>query len=222
MIITDLPNTLWRDALMPAHFDGKLFHVDTGSRESGRRIVVHEFPKKEDPYSEDMGKRAVAFSVRGYCIVYPHDDPSAPSLYQRDYRIARKALQDRLETGGPGVLQLPTLAPMMVKCQRYRLTEDEKLGGYCVFDMQFVEAGVQPFMPQTDTAENLYAQSDVLKNQVASVWAAQRAPVGPQTAIRMQLISRWTGPATNPVRMGLLNRWIKSSSASVVMGPLTF
>jgi prophage DNA circulation protein len=179
--ILDLPSA-WRKDLMPAHFDGKLFHVDSGSRESGRRIALHEFPKKEDPYAEDMGKRAIAFSVRGYVIVYPHDDASAPDLYRRDYRIARDKLQTRLETGGPGVLQLPTFAPMRVKCQRYRMTETEKEGGYCVFDMQFVEAGVQPFMPQTDTVTNLRAQSDALKSQVASVWAAQGKRTGLEAA----------------------------------------
>jgi prophage DNA circulation protein len=172
--IRDLPSA-WRGDLLPASFDGKMFHVDNGSRESGRRIVVHEFPKKEEPYSEDMGRRAVAFSVRGYCIVYPHEDASAPNLYRRDYRIARDELQARLETGATGVLQLPTLAPMKVKCQRYRLTEEDKFGGYCVFDMQFVEAGAQPFMPNTDTAGNLRAQADALKNNLASVWAQQRA-----------------------------------------------
>jgi prophage DNA circulation protein len=184
--IRDIPNTKWRDELMPAHFDGRAFHVDNGSRESGRRIAVHEFPKKEDPYSEDMGKRAISFSVRGYCVVYPHDSGSDLLLYRRDYRDARDALQERLETGGPGVLQLPTLAPMKVVCQRYRLTEDEKLGGYCTFDMQFVEAGVQPFMPTTDTASNLRAQSDAMKNQVAAIWQAQRDLTGISTA-RMQM-----------------------------------
>jgi len=172
--IRDLPSA-WRGDLLPASFDGKMFHVDNGSRESGRRIVVHEFPKKEVPYSEDMGRRAITFSVRGYCIVYPHEDTSAPNLYRRDYRIARDELQTRLETGETGVLQLPTLAPMKVKCQRYRLTEEDKFGGYCVFDMQFVEAGTQPFMPVTDTASNLRAQADALKNNLASVWAQQRA-----------------------------------------------
>ena len=171
--IRDLPNSPWRVQLQPAHFAGMLFHVDSGSRESGRRIVVHEFPKKELPYSEDMGRRAVTFSVRGYCIVYPHDDPSAPSLYRRDYQIARDALQQRLDTGGPGVLQLPTFAPMRVVCQRYRLTEEEKFGGYCTFDMQFAELGVQPFMPQTDTQENLRAQSDALKDQIGATWQAK-------------------------------------------------
>jgi prophage DNA circulation protein len=168
----------WRKDLLPAHFDGKAFHVDNGSRESGRRIVLHEFPKKEEPYAEDMGKRAVAFSVRGYCIVYPHEDASASDLYRNDYRIARNALQARLETGQTGVLQLPLLPPMKVKCQRYRLTEEDKFGGYCVFDMQFVEAGVQPFMPNTDTGANLQAQADALKSNLASVWAAQAKQQG--------------------------------------------
>jgi prophage DNA circulation protein len=176
--IRDQPNLAWRQRLMPAHFAGCMFHVESGSRESGRRIVVHEFPKKELPYAEDMGRRAVQFSVRGYCIVYPHDDLSSLTLYRRDYQIARDQLQTRLERGDPGVLQLPTFAPMRVRCQRYRLTEEEKAGGYCVFDMQFVEMGVQPFMPQTDTAENLKSMSQQLKNQIANTWAQQRAPTG--------------------------------------------
>jgi prophage DNA circulation protein len=171
--IRDLPSA-WRDDLLPAHFDGRMFHVDSGSRESGRRIANHEFPKKEENYAEDMGKQAVAFSVRGYCIVYPHEQGIQPLLYRKDYRLARDALQDRLETGGPGVLQLPTFAPMRVKCQRYRMTEDDKFGGYCTFDMQFIEAGVPPFTPETDTVSNLTQLSNDLKAQVTSIWTAQR------------------------------------------------
>jgi prophage DNA circulation protein len=180
--IHDLPSA-WRNDLLPAHFDGRVFHVESGSRESGRRIVVHEFPKKDTPYSEDMGQKAITFTVRGYCIVYPNDSGGVAaegvgSLYQPDYRIARDRLQTRLETGQPGVLQLPTFKPLMVKCQRYRMAEEDKYGGYCVFDMTFVEAGVQPFMSQTDTGANLRAQSDQLKTQVLSIWAAQRAASG--------------------------------------------
>jgi prophage DNA circulation protein len=196
--IRELPSA-WRERLLPAHFDGRMFHVESGSRESGRRVVVHEFPKKEDPYSEDMGKRAIAFTVRGYCIVYPHDDPSATSLYRQDYQIARDALIERLETGGTGVLQLPTLAPLKVKCQRYRITEEEKTGGYCVFDMQFIEAGVQPFMPNVDTATNLRMQADQLKQQVASVWAAQRAKTGLEDT-RLKFLTGPPPPSTGTQR----------------------
>jgi prophage DNA circulation protein len=179
--IRDLPSA-WRQDLLPAHFDGRLFHVESGSRESGRRIVLHEFPKKDTPYAEDMGQKAISFAVRGYCIVYPSDEAGditgVASLYQRDYRIARERLQERLETGKAGVLQLPTFKPLTVKCQRYRMTEEDKSGGYCVFDMQFVEAGLQPFTPKTDTGENIREQSNALKNQLLAMWAAQRAANG--------------------------------------------
>lgn len=197
---------VWRDRMLPAHFDGRMFHVDSGSRESGRRIVVHEFPKKEDCYSEDMGKKAVQFSVRGYCIVYPHDDSGAPDLYRTDYQIARDKLQERLETGNPGVLQLPTFAPMKVKCQRYRMTEEEKYGGYCVFDMQFVEAGVQPFMSNTDTVGNLRAQGEALKMQVYSTWQDQRARTMDVTA-RLQMVNRLM-QRTAAIRMSMFNSLI--------------
>ena len=63
----------WRSRLMPAKFRGARFHVDTGVRESGRRIVPHEFPKRDVPYAEDMGRRAREFTVRGYIIVYPSE-----------------------------------------------------------------------------------------------------------------------------------------------------
>jgi prophage DNA circulation protein len=157
-----------------------------------------------------MGRRAVSFSVRGYCIVYPHEEFSAPSLYRRDYRIARDNLQGRLEKGGPGVLQLPTLPPMRVVCQRYRLTEDDKTGGYCTFDMQFVEAGVQPFAPQIDTQANLTTQSNTLKGVIAQVWAAQRAATGREYGInnKMQLLHRFTGDSTTPVYLQALNNYV--------------
>jgi prophage DNA circulation protein len=131
----------WRDALLPASYDGNEFFVDVGSRESGNRLVVHSFPKKDQPYVENMGRRPIEFRVRGYVI---------QSSRQPDYRPARDALQGRLEqgmAGKAGSLQLPTMRPMQVIIQTYRLTEEERLGGYCVFDMHFVESGAAPFKP---------------------------------------------------------------------------
>ena len=68
-------------------------------------------------------------------------------LYMRDYRIARNILQERLDTGGAGTLQLPTFRPVRVVCQHYRMRKKQKLGGYVTFDMQFVEVGAPPFRP---------------------------------------------------------------------------
>jgi prophage DNA circulation protein len=165
--IRDISNP-WRDQLLPASFDGNEFHVEAGSRENGRRIVMHEFPKKEFPYAEDMGRRAVEFSVRGYCIQFMMD-LGGSSLYRRDYRIARDLLQERLDTGGAGKLQLPTMRPLVVVCPRYRLTEEERLGGYCVFDMTFSEFGIPPNEPDPSTRDKLLAAASAMQSRVLTV-----------------------------------------------------
>jgi prophage DNA circulation protein len=157
----------WRDDLLPASYGNAMFHVATASKENGRRIVLHQFPKREQPYAEDMGRKAIEFSVRGYCITFMQD--TDVPLYRRDYRIARDILQGQLETGGDHILQLPTLDPMRVVCPSWRLTEEERFGGYCVFDMQFQEFGRPPFKPNQDSRELLNNMSTQMKQRVLQV-----------------------------------------------------
>lgn len=166
--IFDVP-TAWRNELMPASYNDARFHCEVNTRQSGRRIVEHEFPKKELPYAEDMGRQARDFTVRGYCIVYPYD--SEIVLFRRDYRQARNLLIDALEREGPGVLQLPTQPPQLVVCSRYRITEEERMGGYCVFDMQFLEYGIDPqrWAPSLDTAGRLTGAAGNMRDQAKRV-----------------------------------------------------
>jgi prophage DNA circulation protein len=159
----------WRARLLPAHFAGKMFHVEAGSRESGRRIVTHSFPKKDLPYSEDMGRRAIEFSVRGYFVQFVTD---ANKLFQRDYTIPRNELQERLEQGGAGTLQLPFQRPLTVVCTRFRMSEESRLGGYVAFDMTFVELGAPPFTPSIDSQQQLLQQSQDLRDYVLSTLVA--------------------------------------------------
>jgi prophage DNA circulation protein len=142
-VITKLESGIaWRTNWKPAMFRNARFHVDTGVRESGRRIVTHEFPKRDTPYAEDMGRRAREFTIRGYIIVYPREGET--DLQRKNYIPARDKLIEALEVEGPAVLQLPLLGQMNVACTRYRITEENKLGGFCVFDMSFVEYGLAP------------------------------------------------------------------------------
>jgi prophage DNA circulation protein len=130
---------------MPASFRTAQFHVEVGSHESGRRIVLHEFPKRDMPYAEDMGRRAYDITVRAYCVAYPFD--TNRPLYQRDYRVPRNLLIRELETEGAGILQLPSLRPVSVVVQRYRVTEEQKAGGFCMFDISFIESGQAALAP---------------------------------------------------------------------------
>jgi prophage DNA circulation protein len=162
------PRTQWRDELLPATFAGQQFHCEANSREGGQRAVTHEFPKRDLPYTETMGRRAMEFTIRGYCIAYPFD--TTYPLYRRDYRKPRDNLINVLDSGQPGILQLPTQAPMWVVCSRYRMNEEERFGGYCVFDMSFIEYG-KTQNPAPDVTAQLLAASQKLVQRTKDVLA---------------------------------------------------
>jgi len=109
-----------------------------------------------------MGRRAKSFGLRGYIIVYPHDEDNNP-LYKTDYRIQRDLLRNALEREGPGALILPTAKDVeFAVCTNYKLTEESRFGGFCVFDMTFVESGIDPqqIEPNDDTRGKLNDAAD--------------------------------------------------------------
>lgn len=117
---------------MPASFAGRQFHVETGGKTSGRRIALHEYPKRDTPYTEDMGRRVYRFTLTGYLITSPS---------QPDYRPARDALLAACDNPGRGVLQHPTLGTLNVICEMYYVQEMRQRGGYCQVDFTFIEIG---------------------------------------------------------------------------------
>lgn len=128
----------WRDIILsaPASFAGIIFHVENGGRASGRRTVVHEYPKRDDPYAEDMGKAAVRFQFSGY-LIYRPDNP----FYE--YTAQRVRLYNALESSSGGKLVHPVFAPggIDAQCERYSMSETRERGGYTQFEMAFVEVG---------------------------------------------------------------------------------
>ena len=78
--------------LREASFRGARFEVDEVEASGGRRVVLHEYPLRDTPYSEDLGRRAREFSVRGYII--------QGRTY--DYASARADVLKALEAYGPG------------------------------------------------------------------------------------------------------------------------
>jgi prophage DNA circulation protein len=137
--ISDISNP-WRDILLgqPASFRGVIFHVESGSRSSGRRGVIHEYPKRNDPYAEDMGRVARRFQFSGYLIYRPSNP-----VYE--YTSQRKLLYEALEEDDVATLVHPVFAPggISALCERFTMTESRERGGYTQFEMQFAEAGTQ-------------------------------------------------------------------------------
>jgi prophage DNA circulation protein len=132
--ISDIRNP-WRDRYQTASFRGAMFHVETEQRHGGHRAVVHEYPKRNMPYAEDMGRAAVRFAVQGYLI--------GPN-----YLDLKDALINALEQDGPGTLRLPLPyqgQDMEVMVINYGITESRERGGMCGVEMDFVEAGKPGF-----------------------------------------------------------------------------
>jgi prophage DNA circulation protein len=143
-------------------FRGAEFKVDANSRGSGRRAVVHEFPKRDKPYAEDMGRRARRFPITGY-VIGPF------------YKEFRDDLMAALEAEGPGLLILPTLGEYMVQVEQYTVRETRQAGGYAEFEMAFVEAGEAAFANIEDTAARAGAAAADLQKQTVSTSKAEMA-----------------------------------------------
>ena len=131
--IRDLHNP-WRDSLIPASFRGALFHVETSSRSSGRRTVVHQYPKRNVPYSEDMGREAIKWSFTAYLILRDKGFPG--NLVTQTAQLI-----GALEQDDAGILIHPFLGTMLVMCEKYSYSDSRPRGGYVEFVMTFVEAG---------------------------------------------------------------------------------
>ena len=100
--------------LREASFRGARFEVDDVEASGGRRVVLHEYPLRDTPYSEDLGRRAREFSVRGYII--------QGRTY--DYASARADVLKALEAYGPGELVHPWHGEVSVVVDDYRIHAD--------------------------------------------------------------------------------------------------
>src|SRR5262245_59263736 len=103
----------WRERLRPASFRNAIFHVEVGGKTSGRRIALHEYPKRDTPFAEDMGRRTRVYDITGYVIEWDRQ-------LGRDYTKPRDTLIEALEKEGPATLIHPTLHDdLKVVCERY-------------------------------------------------------------------------------------------------------
>jgi prophage DNA circulation protein len=145
----------WRQQLQRASFRGVPFYVKSADTEEGRRGVLHEYPLRDDPYVEDMGRKAGEFSLEAFVV-------------GDDYFKARDALRAALKQPGPGELIHPTLGRMQVSLvASYRFVEslvDE--GGVARFSLRFTESqpNQQP-TADTNTAAVVDAQADAAMGQ---------------------------------------------------------
>jgi prophage DNA circulation protein len=137
--------------LVGASFRGVPFLVESSERSGGRRVQVHEFPLRDDPFAEDLGRKARTFRIDGYVI-------------GDDYLTKRDALQVALEdVAGPGEFVDPFHGVKRAMCVGLSVRSTRAEGGIAMFAIEFTETPAQAPTPTevVDSAEQVADHADV-------------------------------------------------------------
>lgn len=119
----------WQERLRKASFRGVDFYVDDDNTyESGRRLINHEFPNRDIPFSEDLGRKQRKFDFSAYLI-------------GEDYDLQRNRLINALELKGPGALVHPNLGVLTVTVAGFTITHSKASLGMCKVELNFLESG---------------------------------------------------------------------------------
>ncbi|KIO49593.1 DNA circularization protein [Nitrosospira sp. NpAV] len=158
----------WRDQLQAATFRSVPFHVRSADATIGRRTVSHEYPGKDVPYVEDLGRRAREFTLEAFVL-------------GSDVMRARDALIEALEAPGTGELVHPYKGRMKVAVPNGRWSQSMDEGGVVRFSITFQESSdvVQPTV-RADTQTGVeVAASDAetaVKSAFEDVFSVDKQP----------------------------------------------
>lgn len=135
--------------LRSASFRGVRFDVDARTVTVGRRVVLHEYPQRDAPYAEDLGRKARRYKVDAFII-------GSDSAIRRDLLLAA------LEKPGSGQLVHPDFGTLMVVVpDDAEITQSREEIGKVAFSLTFIEAGEALFpRASQDTGAVLSASAD--------------------------------------------------------------
>lgn len=145
------------DNLRPASFRGVPFQVESTELAAGRRTQLHEYPQRDKPYVEDLGRAARDLNFAGFVV-------------GDDYIDQANALLGALEEPGPGMLIHPWFGTLTVSIKDTARVSFDAALGQARFSMSFVESGELEF-PSSETstqAASRIAASDLENASVES------------------------------------------------------
>ncbi len=129
----------WARRLRPASFRGVPFAALDGENVVGRRVALHEYPGRDEPFAEDLGRSARRFGMRGFLVENSRIYGGGDVLGQRG------AMELAAEASGPGTLVHPTKGRLSVQVLTCAISERVDLGRAFELRFDFVEAGQRIF-----------------------------------------------------------------------------
>lgn len=143
------------EQLQPASFRGVPFEVEASGITVGRRTVVHEYPQRDRPYVEDMGRATRNITLQCFVV-------------GSDYLEQAQALMHELEEPGPGTLIHPWLGEMEVTITSVSELQFDQGLGVASVTITATEAGdlELPAVTADEDTEALEAADAVEKSAV--------------------------------------------------------
>ncbi|BGI52720.1 MAG: DNA circularization N-terminal domain-containing protein [Candidatus Hamiltonella defensa (Ceratovacuna japonica)] len=152
--------TDWTNRVHPASFRGVPFQVEGDEATFGRRVQTHEYPNRDKPYTEDLGRATRRFQITAY-------------LVGEDYLVQRDRLIAAIETPGPGTLVHPYYGELSVCMEGdVRVSHSGREGRLCRVSFSVVEAGELSFPTAgVATRQTLISSTSVLHERIGEVFA---------------------------------------------------
>ena len=155
----------WRDDLLPASFRGIKFLIEQAAVPVGRKGQLHEYPQRDEPFFESLGKQSQVHKVSAYVI---GDD-----CFER-----RDKLLEALEKEGPGELVHPWLGRMLVDVGECDLTHSRTEGGMARLELTFYPSKPRKFPTGTaNTQQQVVKSSESLLSSALRRYKAAMAVV---------------------------------------------
>lgn len=141
--------------LLPASFRGVPFAVQASETGGGRRIALHTYPGRDEPWAEDMGRAPRIYRFRAFIVDGDVVFAGGPIQLQRALLLAA------LEKSGSGTLTHPTLGILNVAVHAFSVGEDLGAGRMSSIDVEFVESGKKSFPSILSTSSGLLSAANL-------------------------------------------------------------
>ncbi|ACQ67614.1 DNA circularization protein [Candidatus Williamhamiltonella defendens] len=137
----------WFETLQKAQFRGVPFAVLGGKSSFGRKTAVHEYPYRDKPWVEDLGRATRQLTVKGFLVEDSVIYGGGAVIDQRSNLIAA------CETAGAGTLIHPTYGELTVSIPSggLKIVEQWDNGRYFEFTLRAIESGLKVFPVTTST-----------------------------------------------------------------------
>ena len=154
--------------LRKASYEGIHFDVDSATLSFGRRTVTHEFPQRDAPYVEDLGKATRQFSIQGFIVGDDFIDRSKRLIDKIESQVGtdRRANHGKLVHPWLGSLEVTPI-------DNPSITYD-KAKRICTFTLTFLEAGNESTKKTTSWANKLLSKADALYAKIFGDWTPDK------------------------------------------------